>query len=94
MLSLEQRIQFLSLAISNAKSTSGDGLRRHETDGEFLKDTEDKLDVATIQLEVYARLVPMVPNPDENPKVQELASQLLTLQEVSTPRFGTLVGPT
>ncbi|KAG8993106.1 hypothetical protein FRB94_011063 [Tulasnella sp. JGI-2019a] len=81
-LTLDQRIQYLSLAISNAKSTSGDGLRRYEADGEFLKDTEDKLDVATIQIEIYSRLVPMVANPDEDPKVQDLASRLMTLQEL------------
>ncbi|KAG8885546.1 hypothetical protein FRB98_001774 [Tulasnella sp. 332] len=81
-LALDQRIQYLSLAISNAKSTSGDGLRRYEADGEFLKDSEDKLDVATIQLEIYTRLVPMVINPDEDPKVQDLASRLMTLQEL------------
>lgn len=81
-LTLDQRIQYLSLAISNAKSTSGDSSRRYEADGEFLKDTEDKLDVATVQLEIYSRLVPMVANPDEDPKVQDLASRLLTLQEV------------
>ncbi|KAG8903519.1 hypothetical protein FRB99_003175 [Tulasnella sp. 403] len=81
-LTLDERIQYLSLAISNAKSTSGDGLRRSETDGEFLSDLSDKLDVATVQLEIYARLTSAGRTPDQDPKLLALANSLLTISEL------------
>ena len=81
-LSLEQRIEFLSRAIGNAKSTSGDGLRRFEADGEFLSDLEDKLDVATVQMEILARLARSIPRPDEDPHIFALGDRLMTISEV------------
>lgn len=79
-LTLEQRIEYLSRAIGNAKSTSSDG-RRFGTEGEFLSDLEDKLDVATVQMELLVRASREVPEEDRN-ILLPLREQLLSISEV------------
>lgn len=81
-LKLEERVEYLSRAISNAKSTSTDGSRRHDTDAEFLSDLQDKLDVASVQLEMLPRVYRAVPDASKSPKVLDLASRLMTISEV------------
>lgn len=82
-LKLEERVEYLSRAISNAKSTSMDGSRRQDSDSEFLSDLQDKLDVASVQLELLPRVYRAVPDAAKNPQVLDLASRLMTITEVS-----------
>ncbi|KIO34705.1 hypothetical protein M407DRAFT_16664 [Tulasnella calospora MUT 4182] len=81
-LKLEERVEYLSRAISNAKSTSMDGSRRHDSDAEFLSDLQDKLDVASVQLELLPRVYRAVPDASKNPQVLDLASRLMTITEL------------
>ncbi|TFL06773.1 nucleoporin [Pterulicium gracile] len=56
-LNLDSRIEYLTLAVGNAKSHPIANGGRHETAIAFLTDLEDKLDVARVQLEIYHALL-------------------------------------
>ncbi|KAG9017194.1 hypothetical protein FRB90_001413 [Tulasnella sp. 427] len=81
-LKLDERVEYLSRAISNAKSTSMDGSRRHDSDAEFLSDLQDKLDVASVQLEILPRVYRVVPDSSKSPQVLDLATRLMTISEL------------
>ena len=53
-ISLQKRVEYLSLAVTNAKCYSPQAGERISTD--FLRDLEDKLDVASIQLQIYKEI--------------------------------------
>jgi nuclear pore complex protein Nup155 len=83
-LSLDARLEYLTLAVGNAKSHPISVGGRHETAIAFLTDLEEKLDVAQVQLEVYNILVPHLNDPGEvGEKVKILSKTLLTMSEVS-----------
>ena len=69
-LPLEARLEYLTLAVGNAKSHPVSAGGRHETAIAFLTDLEEKLEVAQVQLELYHALLPHVHDPGE------LSSQL------------------
>lgn len=53
---LEKRIEYLSLAVGNAKShqvSEYESGHHHQAPVEFLTDLDEKLEVANVQLEVY-----------------------------------------
>jgi nuclear pore complex protein Nup155 len=82
-LSLDARLEYLTLAVGNAKSHPISVGGRHETAIAFLTDLEEKLDVAQVQLEVYDVLVPHLNDPGEvGEKVKILSKTLLTMSEV------------
>lgn len=89
-LPLPQRLEYLTLAVSNAKSSSSS----HDTEMsvEFRTDLEEKLDVAQVQIEVCRAIL-------ENPEMEEdlrtelvrqLNERLLTISEVSCVRLSTV----
>jgi nuclear pore complex protein Nup155 len=89
-LPLPQRLEYLTLAVSNAKSSSSS----HDTEMsvEFRTDLEEKLDVAQVQIEVCRAIL-------ENPEMEEdlrtelvrqLNERLLTISEVSRVRLSTV----
>ena len=81
---LAERVEYLTLAVSNAKS-SGSSSRSAGPSVEFLTDLEEKLEVAQVQLEV-ARTVYEHVDMDQNLKDDlqaKLDSRLMTISEVS-----------
>ncbi|PPQ62740.1 hypothetical protein CVT24_000434 [Panaeolus cyanescens] len=82
-LHLEQRLEYLTLAVANAKSHPISAGGRHETAIAFLTDLEEKLDVAQVQLEIYNTLLPhMNDDPAVGEKVASLSKQLFTMTDL------------
>jgi hypothetical protein len=83
-LHLDARIEYLTLAVANAKSHPISIGGRHETAISFLTDLEEKLDVAQVQLEIYNTLLPHVNDaPEVGERIKSLSTQLLTMTDVS-----------
>ncbi|KEP53232.1 non-repetitive/WGA-negative nucleoporin carboxy-terminal protein [Rhizoctonia solani 123E] len=81
-LDLESRIEYLSLAVSNAKSHPSSEYGQHETAVEFLSDLEDKLEVAQVQLEIanlLSRKYAIETDPEWRRRYDVLTSRLLDL---------------
>ncbi|KAG9098896.1 hypothetical protein FS749_002674 [Ceratobasidium sp. UAMH 11750] len=81
-LDLERRIEYLSLAVSNAKSHPSSEYRQQETAVEFLTDLEDKLEVAQVQLEIANLLsgrYAIEPNAEWRRHYERLTSRLLDI---------------
>jgi hypothetical protein len=51
-LSLSERVEYLTLAVANARSHAGTEYARHESAVQFLTDVEERLEVASVQVEV------------------------------------------
>jgi hypothetical protein len=87
-LSLDSRLEYLTLAVGNAKSHPISVGGRHETAIAFLTDLEEKLDVAQVQLEVYNTLIPIANearlSAEAAEKVKLLSKRLFTMSEVTT----------
>ncbi|KAF5355937.1 hypothetical protein D9756_004133 [Leucocoprinus leucothites] len=82
-LDLNSRLEYLTLAVANAKSHPVSAGGRHETAIQFLTDLEEKLDVAQVQLEIYNTLLPHVSDaPEVEQKVRVLSKQLMTMTEL------------
>ncbi|XP_044151545.1 nuclear pore complex protein Nup155 [Bufo gargarizans] len=74
-ISLKQRIEYLSIAILSAKSSSGVSTL---SDGEFLHELEEKMEVARIQLQIQGTLIRRYSNqPTTQNAVALLDSQLM-----------------
>ncbi|KAI0313508.1 nucleoporin [Amylostereum chailletii] len=58
--SLPQRIEYLTLAVGNAKSHPISAGGRHESAIAFLTELEEKLEVSQVQLEIFNTLAPRV----------------------------------
>jgi len=83
---LESRLEYLTLAVANAKSHPISAGGRHETAIAFLSDLEEKLDVAQVQLEIYNTLLPHVNDaPEVGDRIRMLSKQLLTMTDVNVP---------
>jgi nuclear pore complex protein Nup155 len=83
-LHLDARIEYLTLAVANAKSHPISIGGRHETAIAFLTDLEEKLDVAQVQLEIYNTLLPHVNDaPEVGERIKSLSTQLFTMTDVS-----------
>ena len=83
-LHLDVRLEYLTLAVANAKSHPISIGGRHETAIAFLTDLEEKLDVAQVQLEVYNTLLPHVDDaPAVGERIKLLSKQLFTMTDVS-----------
>ena|ERR1700731_3576836 len=98
---LETRIEYLTLAVGNAKSHPMSVSARQGTAVSFLTDLEEKLDVAQIQLELYNVLVPTVLNgretdPQTKEKVRSLNERLHSISDVRDkrmPHFTSILTP-
>jgi len=87
---LDARLEYLTLAVGNAKSHPISMGGRHETAIAFLTDLEEKLDVAQVQLEIYNTLLPHINDAAEvGQRINLLSKRLLTMselyQEYATP---------
>ncbi|TRM60230.1 Non-repetitive/WGA-negative nucleoporin C-terminal-domain-containing protein [Schizophyllum amplum] len=73
-LPLPKRVEYLTLAVGNAKSQPISSSTMIDSGIAFLTDLEEKLEVAQVQLEIYARLLPQ--RHEYPPQAQELIDAL------------------
>ncbi|CAL1695590.1 unnamed protein product [Somion occarium] len=82
-LSLESRLEYLTLAVANAKSHPVAVGGRHETALAFLTELEEKLEVAQVQLELYHAVQHKAKEPGEvGAKIKVLSKGLLNVTEM------------
>ncbi|KAL4070880.1 nucleoporin, partial [Scleroderma citrinum] len=81
--SLDSRLEYLTLAVGNAKSQPVTAGGRHETAIAFLTDLEEKLDVAKVQLEIYNSLLAHINDPGEDGnKIRHLGKHLMNMSQL------------
>ena len=81
---MDERLEFLTLAVSNAKSHPVSITGKHETAIAFLSELEDQLEVAQVQMELLQTLLPRVnEESDEGTKIRLLQRRLFNITEVS-----------
>jgi len=81
--SLDARLEYLTLAVGNAKSHPVSVGGRHETAIAFLNELEEKLEVAQVQFEVYNTLLPHINDPGEvGAKIRLLSRGLMNITEL------------
>jgi hypothetical protein len=87
-LTLSQRIEYLTLAVGNAKSHPVSAGGKHESAIAFLTDLEEKLEVSQVQLEIFHNLSPRLQSQpsdsDLMEKVELLEKGLFSITEVRT----------
>ncbi|KAL0578729.1 hypothetical protein V5O48_003285 [Marasmius crinis-equi] len=82
-LDLSARLEYLTLAVGNAKSHPVSSGGRIESAIAFLTELEEKLEVAQVQLEVYHTLLPHVDDaPEVRERIQRLSKRLFTMSEL------------
>jgi nuclear pore complex protein Nup155 len=85
-LSLSQRIEYLTLAVGNAKSHPVSAGGKHESAISFLTELEEKLEVSQVQFEIFHTLSPRLQSqpsdPDLTEKVELLERGLFNITEV------------
>ncbi|KAF9270147.1 nucleoporin [Marasmius fiardii PR-910] len=82
-LDLSARLEYLTLAVGNAKSHPVSAGGRIESAIAFLTDLEEKLEVAQVQLEAYHALIPHVnDSPEVGERIQRLSKKLFTMSEL------------
>lgn len=82
-LPLDARLEYLTLAVGNAKSHPVSVGGRYETAIAFLTDLEEKLEVAQVQLEIYHSLLPRIKESEEvGKKIKLLSKCLMTITEL------------
>ena len=87
-LPLEARLEYLTLAVGNAKSHPVSAGSRQETAIAFLTDLEEKLEVAQVQLEILNFLQKYYHDQDERgERVRLLSKGLMTITEVRARRL-------
>ncbi|KAL0951292.1 hypothetical protein HGRIS_008003 [Hohenbuehelia grisea] len=79
---LDTRLQYLTLAVGNAKSHPISAAGRHETAIAFLTDLEEKLEVAQVQLEMYNAVLPYANDEAAGERVKLLSQRLFTMSEL------------
>jgi len=88
-LSLSQRIEYLTLAVGNAKSHPVSAGGKHESAIAFLTDLEEKMEVSQVQLEIFHTLSPRLQSQpsdsDLREKVELLERGLFSITEVCVP---------
>jgi hypothetical protein len=88
-LTLDQRIEFLSLAVGNAKSHPMSQTDREANALSFLTDLEEKLEVAQVQAEILHTLEAEFTDRDAyvQQKINELGASFKTVTEVGFRRM-------
>ena len=83
-LTVDRRIEYLTLAVNNAKSHPSSEFGRHETAVEFLTDLEEKLEVAQVQREICHKLAAKLGNPqgEDAMRLRHLENKLLNITQV------------
>ncbi|KAJ7092652.1 nucleoporin [Mycena epipterygia] len=82
-LTLDSRLEYLTLAVGNAKAHPISIGGKHETAIAFLTDLEEKLEVAQVQLEIYNLLVPHINDaPAVGERIMALSTRLLPMSEL------------
>ncbi|KAJ7103618.1 nucleoporin [Mycena belliarum] len=82
-LTLESRLEYLTLAVGNAKAHPISIGGKHETAIAFLTDLEEKLEVAQVQLELYNTLAPHINDaPAVGERISALSTRLFTMSEL------------
>ncbi|KAJ6519744.1 nucleoporin [Mycena sanguinolenta] len=82
-LPLESRLEYLTLAVGNAKAHPISIGGKHETAIAFLTDLEEKLEVAQVQLEIFNTLVPHINDaPAVGERITVLSTRLFTMSEL------------
>ncbi|KAI0304810.1 nucleoporin [Russula brevipes] len=85
-LSLSQRIEYLTLAVGNAKSHPVSAGGKHESAIAFLTELEEKLEVSQVQLEIFHTLSPRLQSQpsdsDLREKVELLERGLFSITEL------------
>lgn len=80
---LDSRLEFLTLAVSNAKSHPIAVNGKYETAIAFLLEIEDQLEVTKVQMEVLNVLAPRINEPDGvGEKIQLLQRRIFNITEV------------
>ncbi|KAF7306859.1 Nucleoporin [Mycena indigotica] len=81
--SLDSRIEYLTLAVANAKAHPISMGGQHETAIAFLTDLEEKLEVAQVQVEAYNTLAPHITDSDVvGERIKVLKTRLFTISEI------------
>lgn len=82
-LTLDARLEYLTLAVGNAKSHPVAVGGRHEDAISFLTELEEELEVAQVQLELYHTLFPRINEGGEvEEKIRFLITRLFNVTEV------------
>ncbi|KZT30631.1 nucleoporin [Neolentinus lepideus HHB14362 ss-1] len=82
-ISLDTRLEYLTLAVGNAKAHPVSAGRRQETAIAFLAELEDKLEVAQVQLEIYNTLLPHMNDAEEvGQRIRLLSERLFDVTEL------------
>ncbi|KAL5535480.1 hypothetical protein ACEPAF_3574 [Sanghuangporus sanghuang] len=81
-LALEQRLEFLTLAVSTAKSHPVSFNEKHETAITFLSELEDQLEVAQVQMDLLIQLLPRINDPDVSEQIRLLQKRLFNVTEL------------
>ncbi|KAJ7634229.1 nucleoporin [Mycena polygramma] len=82
-LPLESRLEYLTLAVGNAKAHPISIGGKHETAIAFLTDLEEKLEVAQVQLEIFNTLAPHISDaPAVGERIMALSTRLFTMSEL------------
>ncbi|KAJ6575033.1 nucleoporin [Mycena capillaripes] len=82
-LPLESRLEYLTLAVGNAKAHPISIGGKHETAIAFLTDLEEKLEVAQVQLEIFNALAPHISDaPAVGERITALSTRLFTMSEL------------
>ena len=85
---LDARLEYLTLAVGNAKSHPVAVGGRHEDAISFLTELEEELDVAQVQLELYHTLSPRINEGGEvGEKIRFLTTRLFNITEVNLRLF-------
>ncbi|KAJ3475958.1 hypothetical protein NLI96_g11485 [Meripilus lineatus] len=80
---LDTRIEYLTLAVGNAKSHPVSAGDQYESAISFLTDMEEKLEVAQVQLELYNLLFPRINEPGEwGAKIKLLSKGLYNITDL------------
>ena len=96
-LSLSERVEYLTLAVANARSHAGTEYARHESAVQFLTDVEERLEVASVQVEVLNEIENLITRSGGLVAfeamvgsawggLEPLQGSLLTISEVNAPR--------
>ncbi|KAJ7071105.1 nucleoporin, partial [Mycena amicta] len=82
-ISLDSRIEYLTLAVANAKAHPISIGGKHETAIAFLTDLEEKLEVAQVQVEIYNSLAPHIDDSEVvGNRINALTVRLFTISEL------------
>ncbi|EJD04002.1 nucleoporin [Fomitiporia mediterranea MF3/22] len=82
-LPLQARLEFLTLAVSNAKSHPVSVNGKHEAAIAFLSELGDQLEVAQVQMELFYTLLPRIDEPGEvGEQIQLLQKRLFNVTEL------------